>query len=1005
MRTAVIPDGVAGTDVYNLQKASGTCNLSATFERLQLKTERRSSLAGVSSTNELNGLREGIETETASADTTTTANASHNGNENDDNCDVVGSVCAIPILEVYQLCLHYLDKFIGQQSLANSQTQRSSQRIDKENFLRKESDGGKELNKNGETNQLLTDNETSNGPHLFSQKMHQKIEQSSSEDARSARYSLRIVWTILQKVLFCPEPWGSPESVTIYWGEYLRTLLKFLSLPGSTPNAISLKEALKLLKKAEFLLLCKKFKINGTGQNISTLTVRFLKLGEQRTILGGKRAQIILKNIRTLTGEFFRVDGDVLHLFTTLFTVYSPTYMDTARLFEFKFNEELSGHLIFTVLQFESGGLVFPSPADCPHTLVGIIGSIEELMSYTKAKHTEERIIRLLNRQPPAFEEALECAKAAKETLSEEFLLSEGESGGVREPRRGGAVASRLPCPSGANLLAWPQTGAWLGQGFYDKQSGRSYLIGWIWNNIGSIADRTGDPNIDGRDGATSLTLTKEFVLSENGQYLMVRPLPEFASLREKKQPRVITKGEKLRLVKGQVELVFEFSWDNGREETFELHLTPTHTNGKKLEFRIDNNGIELKRAWVADNQRLVVYNAMPTKMRIFIDLDTVEYFADEGRWSGTIRLPDASKEKRIGTVELKSAPRMLKEASMCGYIRIRGQQEQQARQHTCRLFFDPAHYTVLESVGVFDVMVGRDGGPDGLTVMVDYYTEDGTANAGSDYQPVKGTLTFHPEDKHQKISIEIVDDDVFEEDEHFYLHLTNLRVRTRDGLILDPSRIGGVPVALLDLPTTATIMILDDDHAGVFSFEHDHYQIVENCGHVTLRVQRTSGCRGQVMLPYKTFDGTATGGKHFEVKEGEALFENNQTEAFVDIGIVDTEQYERSDFFYVEVQPPIWTKKMSDLSKVQERFQRRLERKRLSLTTAEETRRGSVTSSLAGGGDGEEGGQRESGADDNPFNLTPDQLEIAELGKPRLGEFRKCQITIKESKEFQASC
>ncbi|KAI3422068.1 hypothetical protein GPALN_012604 [Globodera pallida] len=396
------------------------------------------------------------ETETASADTTTTVNASHN--ENDDNRDVVGSVCAIPILEVYQLCLHYLDKFIGQQSLTNSQTQRSSQRIDKENFLRKESDGGKELNKNGETNQSLTDNETSNGPHLFSQQMHQKIEQSSSEEARSARYSLRIVWTILQKVLLCPEPWGSPESATIYWGEYLRTLLKFLSLPvetqqllvlllrrrwgwhlirdiqakysdivrGSSPNAISLKEALKLLKKAEFLLLCKKFKINGTGQNISTLTVRFLKLGEQRTILGGKRAQIILKNIRTLTGEFFRVDGDVLHLFTTLFTVYSPTYMDTARLFEFKFNEELSGHLIFTVLQFESGGLVFPSPADCPHTLVGIIGSIEELMSYTKAKHTEERIIRLLNRQPPAFEEALECAKAAKETLSEEFLLSEG---------------------------------------------------------------------------------------------------------------------------------------------------------------------------------------------------------------------------------------------------------------------------------------------------------------------------------------------------------------------------------------------------------------------------------------------------------------------------------------------------------------------------------------------------------------------------------------------------
>uniref|UniRef100_A0A914H7K7 Glycosyl hydrolase family 32 C-terminal domain-containing protein n=1 Tax=Globodera rostochiensis TaxID=31243 RepID=A0A914H7K7_GLORO len=51
--------------------------------------------------------------------------------------------------------------------------------------------------------------------------------------------------------------------------------------------------------------------------------------------------------------------------------------------------------------------------------------------------------------------------------------------------------------------------------------------------------------------------------------------------------------------------------------------------------------------------------------MHIFIDLDSVEYFADEGRWSGTIRLPNASQENRIGTVELKSAPQILKEASM----------------------------------------------------------------------------------------------------------------------------------------------------------------------------------------------------------------------------------------------------------------------------------------------------------------------------------------------------
>ncbi|CAI5451467.1 unnamed protein product [Caenorhabditis angaria] len=344
--------------------------------------------------------------------------------------------------------------------------------------------------------------------------------------------------------------------------------------------------------------------------------------------------------------------------------------------------------------------------------------------------------------------------------------------------------------------------------------------------------------------------------------------------------------------------------------------------------------------------------------------------------------------------------------------------QEKTHRDNTCKIYFDPAHYTVLENVGSFNVVVGRDGGPEGLTVMVDYYTEDGTANAGKD--------------KHQKINIEVVDDDVFEEDEHFYLHLRNLRVRTKDGLILDPSRIGGLPVAQLEMPATATIMILDDDHAGVFGFEHDHFEIVENCGHLSLKMQRHSGARGKVVIPFRTVEGSATPDKHFEHKEGEIVFEDNQTEAFIDIGIVDTEQYERADSFFIELSPPIWAKKMNDLTKVQERFQRRMERKRGSSVASESkdstTDQDSTTgvsnnkSSRAGSVDhlhparsnsphlttrfrnrlgswiaGMKGGDEELGT-----GLTPSQLEIAEMGKPRLGDITKCQITIRESKEFQ---
>uniref|UniRef100_A0A0R3RXQ2 Uncharacterized protein n=1 Tax=Elaeophora elaphi TaxID=1147741 RepID=A0A0R3RXQ2_9BILA len=50
---------------------------------------------------------------------------------------------------------------------------------------------------------------------------------------------------------------------------------------------------------------------------------------------------------------------------------------------------------------------------------------------------------------------------------------------------------------------------------------------------------------------------------------------------------------------------------------------------------------------------------------------------------------------------------------------------------------------------------------------------------------------------------------------------------------------------------------------------------------------------------------------------------------AFIEIGITNTEQYERKDYFFIVLEQPIWAKKMSDLRKVQERFLKRIERKK----------------------------------------------------------------------------
>lgn len=212
------------------------------------------------------------------------------------------------------------------------------------------------------------------------------------------------------------------------------------------------------------------------------------------------------------------------------------------------------------------------------------------------------------------------------------------------------------------------------------------------------------------------------------------------------------------------------------------------------------------------------------------------------------------------------------------------------ADPHKIKAFFDPGHYTVMENVGTFDVTVVREGGDPNAIVMVDYASEDGSANAGSDFIGVSGTLVFGPNEKEKSFSIEVLDDDVFEEDEHFYVRLTNLRFGSVDdwpGVAqngdagVTPTGKGSCTSTLeLAMPSLVTVMILDDDHGGIFSIaEKETIELVESVGTYELKLVRWSGARGRVALPYKTEDGTAKAGKDFEAADGEIIFENNESE------------------------------------------------------------------------------------------------------------------------------
>merc|ERR1712117_35576 len=284
------------------------------------------------------------------------------------------------------------------------------------------------------------------------------------------------------------------------------------------------------------------------------------------------------------------------------------------------------------------------------------------------------------------------------------------------------------------------------------------------------------------------------------------------------------------------------------------------------------------------------------------------------------------------------------------------------------RIMFDPPHYTVMESVGTFEVTVVREGGDMNQTIQVDYKTEDGSASSEGDYIEAIGTLTFGPGETQKMVTLEVLDDDVFEEDEHFYIRISNLR--RKDGKAFKEIEVEGEdgrksmqPCCQMGTPHMATIMILDDDHSGIFGFEDSEAEIVESVGTYELEVKRISGARGKVAIPFNTEDGTAKEGTHYEAQEGELMYENEETSKTISIAITDEESYEKSLIMYVEIGDP---------------------------------------RHIAEGKEGEGVDYSELDAK-SPEELTEEE-KIALLGRPCLGANTRIQIRIRESKEFKNS-
>ncbi|XP_030825708.1 sodium/calcium exchanger 2 [Camarhynchus parvulus] len=288
---------------------------------------------------------------------------------------------------------------------------------------------------------------------------------------------------------------------------------------------------------------------------------------------------------------------------------------------------------------------------------------------------------------------------------------------------------------------------------------------------------------------------------------------------------------------------------------------------------------------------------------------------------------------------------------------------EEDEEDEACsRIFFEPCLYHCLENCGSVTLAVAcQQGLGANQTFYVDFRTEDGSAKAGSDYEYSEGTLIFKPGETRKELAIGIIDDDIFEEDEHFFVRLLNLRVGDAEGMFEADS--DDHPKGKLVAPLVATVTILDDDHAGIFGFRERSVRVSECQGHVEVTVVRSSGARGTVMVPFRTVEGGTArgGGVDYEDASGELEFRNDETAKTLQVKIVDDEEYEKKENFFIELGTPRWLKR-------------------------------GISALLLAQGDGE----RALSAEEE------EARRIAEMGKPVLGDNRRLEVVIEESYDFK---
>ena len=200
----------------------------------------------------------------------------------------------------------------------------------------------------------------------------------------------------------------------------------------------------------------------------------------------------------------------------------------------------------------------------------------------------------------------------------------------------------------------------------------------------------------------------------------------------------------------------------------------------------------------------------------------------------------------------------------------------------------------VAEGEEFAECIVERSGN---LSYPVTFKVESASGTAAGS-PAVSQTLTLKADEDTVACKIPIKSGDTADKQEHFVVTISDPSEKEVE---IEKSRTE-CAITVVDDTTPAALSMAETEEEGMAA----SYKCYESDGRVLVKVVRTGACKSAVSCQYATKEGTATANMDYKETSGTLEFGPGETSKFIDIEIIDDDQYETDEDFTVTISDPV---------------------------------------------------------------------------------------------------